>query len=76
MGDSPSFASPLVSPEWLAAHLGDPDLRILDVRWCLRCEEGREVTFDDREGYLAGHIPGAVFVGMQQELSDPDHPLP
>eukprot|EP01034_Spumella_vulgaris_P007509 gene7509-9567_t len=25
-----AFESPLVSTEWLAAHLGAPDLRILD----------------------------------------------
>jgi rhodanese-related sulfurtransferase len=74
--DDPSSSSPLVSAEWLAAHLDDPDLRIVDVRWCLRVEEGHEVTFDDRDGYLAGHIPGAVFVGMQQELSDPDQAVP
>jgi len=68
--------SPLVSPQWLAAHLEDPGLRILDARWLLGCRNGREFTADDRDGYRAGHIPGALFVGMQSELSDPDHPVP
>ena len=68
-------ASPLVSTEWLAAHLDDPRVRIVDVRWRSRYENGRGISFDDREGYLAGHIPGAVFAGMKGELSDLDHPV-
>jgi thiosulfate/3-mercaptopyruvate sulfurtransferase len=46
------------------------------VRWRSRYENGRGISFDDREGYLAGHIPGAVFAGMIGDLSDPDHPVP
>ena len=67
---------PLVSTAWLAAHLADPALRLIDVRWRSRYENGRGVSSDDREGYRAGHIPGAAFVGMIAELSDPDHPVP
>lgn len=69
--------SPLVSTEWLAAHLTDPNLRIVDVRWYL---------FDkDKTGhreYLRGHIPGAVFLDLDKDLSAPlgqgpgRHPLP
>ena len=69
-------ASPLVSTEWLAAHLRDPSVRIVDVRWRSRYENGRGISFDDHDGYLAGHIPGAVFAGMIADLSDPDHPVP
>jgi len=68
--------SPLVSTEWLSQHLGDADLRIVDVRWRSRYENGRGISFDDHEGYLAGHIPGAVFAGMIGDLSDPNHPIP
>jgi thiosulfate/3-mercaptopyruvate sulfurtransferase len=45
-------SQPLVSPEWLAEHLDDPDLVILDVRIA---PEGGQVAFEN------GHIPGAVF---------------
>lgn len=69
-------ASPLVSTAWLSAHLSDPDVRIVDVRWRSRYENGRGISFDDHEGYCAGHIPGAVFVGMIADLSDQDHPVP
>jgi thiosulfate/3-mercaptopyruvate sulfurtransferase len=67
---------PLVSTEWLAQHLDDPNIRIVDVRWRSRYENGRGISFDDHEGYRSGHIPGAVFAGMIGDLSDPDHPVP
>ena len=68
--------SPLVSTAWLAAHLGDSGVRIIDVRWQSRYENGRGISLDDHDGYLAGHIPGAVFAGMIAELSDPEHAVP
>jgi thiosulfate/3-mercaptopyruvate sulfurtransferase len=68
--------SPLVTTEWLAAHLTDPSVRIVDVRWRSRYENGRGISFDDYDGYLADHIPGAVFAGMMADLSDPQHPVP
>jgi hypothetical protein len=68
--------SPLVQTEWLAAHLDDADVRIVDVRFRSRAHLGRGNLIDDRAGYMAGHIPGAVFVGTVTELSDPQHPVP
>ena len=69
-------AGPLVSTEWLAQHLGDRDLRVVNVRWRSRYENGRGISFDDYQGYLDGHIPGVAFVGMSSDLSDPTHPVP
>jgi thiosulfate/3-mercaptopyruvate sulfurtransferase len=69
--------SPLVSTEWLAAHLDDPNLRIVDVRWYLF-----DKTKEGREEYLQGHIPGAVFIDVSADLAAPfgqgpgRHPLP
>ncbi len=68
--------SPLVTTEWLAQHLDDPSVRVVDVRWCSRYENGRGISFDDHDGYLRGHIAGAVFAGMAADLSDPRHPVP
>ena len=68
--------SPLVSVEWLAQHLEDRDVRAVDVRWRSRYENGRGISLDDREAYLAAHIPNAVFAGMASELSDPDNAVP
>ncbi|WP_170589230.1 3-mercaptopyruvate sulfurtransferase [Ruegeria arenilitoris] len=60
----------LVSTEWLAAHLKDPDLRILDASWYLP-QQGR----DARAEYEAGHIPGARFFDID-EISDHRSELP
>jgi len=69
-------SSPLVSVDWLANHLDDPGVRIIDVRWTSRYENGKGISLDDLEGYRAGHIPGAVFAGMVADLSDPAHAAP
>jgi thiosulfate/3-mercaptopyruvate sulfurtransferase len=64
----------LVSGEWLAAHLDG--VRVVDVRWYLdRARSGRAE-------YATGHIPGAVHLDIDTDLSDPAgtaagrHPLP
>jgi thiosulfate/3-mercaptopyruvate sulfurtransferase len=71
------ITSPLVSPEALAEWLGDPRLRIVDVRWHL----GR--PGDGRAAYDAGHIPGAIFLDIDDDLAlapgpglPGRHPLP
>ena len=64
---TPGF-SPLVSTAWLAAHLGEPGLRIVDVRWRSRYDNGHGISLDDPDGYRSGHIPGAVFAAMVSEL--------
>ena len=60
----------LVSTEWLAAHLKNPDLRILDGSWYLP-QQGR----DARAEYDAGHIPGARFFDID-DISDQRSDLP
>jgi thiosulfate/3-mercaptopyruvate sulfurtransferase len=47
---------PLVSVEWLAAHLGDPDLRVVHVS-------------TDRVAYDRGHVSGAVFSDLHVDLA-------
>ncbi|WP_460739826.1 sulfurtransferase [Microbacterium neimengense] len=42
-------------------------VRLLDVRWRLDLPEGRPA-------YLAGHLPGAVYVDLERELARPGHP--
>lgn len=60
----------LVSTEWLAAHMNDPDLRILDGSWYMAAE-GR----DARAEYEAAHIPGARFFDIDA-IADPASSLP
>jgi thiosulfate/3-mercaptopyruvate sulfurtransferase len=66
-------ASPLISVEDLARRVGDPDLRIVDVRWYLG-EPGA-----GRAAYEAGHVPGAIHIDLDRDLTgegDGRHPLP
>lgn len=60
----------LVSTDWLAAHLKDPDLRILDASWHMP-DAGR----DARAEYAACHIPGARFFDID-EIADTRSGLP
>jgi thiosulfate/3-mercaptopyruvate sulfurtransferase len=59
----------LVSTGWLAAHLGEPDLVVLDATRHLPAT-GR----DARAEFLAGHIPGARFLDLAT-LADPASPV-
>lgn len=67
------FAHPefLVETEWLAAHLGDPDLVVLDSTTHLIPDPKITYTVKPgREDFEKGHIPGAQFVDLQADLSD------
>lgn len=52
----------LVSAEWLADHLGEPDLAVLHVG-------------PDSSAYLAGHVPGARFLPLSAVAEDRDDQL-
>lgn len=67
-----AYADPqtLVSTDWLAQHLQDPDLRIIDGSYYLP-DAGR----DGRAEYDAGHIPGARYIHID-ELSDARSAVP
>ncbi len=67
--------SPLVITEWLVPHLVDPRIRIVDVRWKSRFENGRGIGFDDFEEFMNGQIPGAVFARIAEDLSNPHVPF-
>ena len=61
---------PLVTTEWLAGELGAPDLKVIDATIFLP-GAGRIA----RGEYEAGHIPGAVFMDLD-EIVDSDDPAP
>ncbi|MBK5925228.1 3-mercaptopyruvate sulfurtransferase [Rhodovulum sulfidophilum] len=63
----------LVSTDWLAAHLNDPDLRILDAS--CRPVFPTDTPRDPVAEYQAAHIPGARFFDID-EISDQRSDLP
>jgi thiosulfate/3-mercaptopyruvate sulfurtransferase len=72
---------PLVKTDWLAQHLQDPNLRVVDIRGYVSTRPVgpgvEEATYRGAvEEYLAGHIPGAVFVDWTVDIVDPPDPVP
>ncbi len=70
--------SNLITVDELSARLGDPALRIVDTRFSLQDPE------HGRKAYEEGHIPGAIYFDLDEDLSRPQppgtpggrHPLP
>lgn len=69
---------PVVTTQWLEEHLEDPGLRILDCHARSRPrEDGDGHVFEaGRDHYRRGHLPGAVFADVVNELSRRDTDLP
>jgi thiosulfate/3-mercaptopyruvate sulfurtransferase len=53
-----AFGEVLVSTDWLAGHLDDPNIRLVEVSV-------------DTEAYESGHIPGAVGWSWKKDTQDP-----
>lgn len=64
------MSNDIVTTDWLEAHLGTPDIAILDASWHLPTAQR-----DAKREFTAGHIPGAQFFDID-ELSDTASPLP
>src|SRR2546428_7243297 len=64
------MVGPLVTTNWLAAHLGESDLRVVDGSWHLR-----RLERDARKECAEAHIPGAVFFDID-EIADKRTSLP
>jgi thiosulfate/3-mercaptopyruvate sulfurtransferase len=60
----------LVSTEWLATHLDDPNIRVVDASFKLP-----GITPTARADYDSGHIPGAVFFDID-DIAQPGTSLP
>lgn len=61
---------PVVDEAWLAEHLDHPALRVIEVSVDLDSATGSAIS--QHVAFLAGHVPGAHFVDMVEELSDPE----
>lgn len=67
----------LVEPNWLLAHLHDPNLRILDCTIYMEPQPvGASKILSGRPDYERGHVPGAQHVDMVEDLSAAAAPFP
>lgn len=67
-----AYANPeaLVSTDWLAQHLADPDIKILDCTW-----HHVSTNLDGRTQYRGRHLPGSVHFDIDH-VADRSNPLP
>jgi len=64
----------LSDAEWLATHLDDPSVKIVDARYMVEMDErGRFFEVPGKAPFLEGHIPGAVFLNLD-DLRDATKP--
>jgi len=70
--------SPLITTAWLAEHLADENVRVVDTRWYLLEPNKGE------NDYRRAHIPNAIYLSVDRDLAAPPlpdaktgrHPLP
>ena len=70
----PPASKNLVTTEWLAARMGEPEISIVDASFYLPA-----LKRNAKEEFLAGHIPGAAFFDIDaiaDHSSDLPHMLP
>src|SRR5690349_20194081 len=71
----------LAETDWLATHLNDPKVRIVDMRGYVRTttqpdgQQEAEYTGAAND-YAAGHIPGAIYLDWTRYIIDPADPVP
>jgi len=71
----------LLPTQWLAEHLGDPNVRVVDIRGHVVTSPvgpgvEQAVYRGARAEYLAAHIPGAVYIDWTTDITDPDDQVP
>ncbi len=72
---------PLAQTEWLAEHLHDLKVRVVDIRGYVKkrdLPDGRQEAeyLPARDEYDEAHVPGAVYVDWTRDITDPDDPVP
>lgn len=66
----------LVETSWLAEHLDDPGLAVVDIRGSIKPPTAPAPHYAaKRDAYLEAHIPGAVFVDWTEDIIEPTAPV-
>lgn len=67
-GEVEHSTRPIVTCSWLAGHLDDPDIRIVDTRWFLGQPGAGKLRYEE------DHLPGAVFLDLDDDLAASEGP--
>jgi thiosulfate/3-mercaptopyruvate sulfurtransferase len=72
---------PLVTTDWLADHLRDENVRVVDIRGYVKKSDlggGRQKAeyLAASDEYDEAHIPGSLYVDWTSDITDPDDPVP
>ena len=69
----PTLPGPLVDTDWLDAHLAEPDLRVFDCTVFRDPEQDPDEHpmrfLSGKDAWRRGHIPGAGFIDLVEELT-------
>lgn len=77
MSDGEIMPDILVEADWLEARLDDSTIRLIDTRVTIVPQPpGPSDYVSLYRGYLEAHIPGAAYLHMVTDLSEPDGPFP
>ncbi|MDE3724071.1 rhodanese-like domain-containing protein [Nocardiopsis sp. N85] len=69
--------APVVDAAWLAAHLHDGDLVVVDATTLTGAPGGGpHAVGSGRAGYEAEHVPGALFADLTTDFADTEAPEP
>jgi len=69
--------SPLVETTWLAEHLNEPNMRVIDSTVLLQLSPAGGASMENgRTAWEQGHIPGSGFADLLQTFSNTSSPLP
>jgi thiosulfate/3-mercaptopyruvate sulfurtransferase len=66
----------LVDTAWLADHLGESRLAVVDIRGSIKPPAAPKPQYAaKRDAYLEAHVPGAVFVDWTEDIIEPAAPV-
>ncbi len=66
----------LAETDWLAEHLDDPALRIVDIRGIIKPPDAPHPHYSgNRNAYLEAHMPGAIFIDWTADITEPGAPV-
>jgi thiosulfate/3-mercaptopyruvate sulfurtransferase len=76
MGPESPRGKLLAETDWLAEHLADPSICIVDIRGIIKPPDAPHPHYyGNRSAYIESHIPGAVFVDWTTDITEPGAPV-